>query len=205
MNLILKLKIGCAALSVLRKELSTREIIKILPAIIKMKVGKKPFKDFPLPQSKKDKESRKLIADAILLYRALLKKYPQADAERIMRSVICHAAVAQLKYLIPVIDEKTLNSLNQDEKRQMFCDIIAKFPNADYEIIKAEGKEYHYDITRCRLVELIELSGHPELKDAFCAGDGLYFCCHQPQIAFDCQSKIGDGAKTCQFRFTLKM
>lgn len=204
MNPILKLKIGQAALAELKKELTGGEIVKILPAIIKMKARGEPFGALPKPQSQKDKESRALIADAVLLYRALLKFKPQPDAERVTRAVIREGAVAQLRYLIPAISRQTLESLNAQEKRRMFCEIIAKFPNAEYQIVKAEGKDYQYDITRCRLVELMEAVGYPELKDAFCAGDGMYFDLHQPEISFGRESTIGDGQQTCKFRFTVK-
>jgi hypothetical protein len=204
MNAMLKLKISRAALSALKNELSVDGIVKLLPAMLKLKMRGEPFASLSAPESKKDKESRALIADAVLLYRALLKYKPQPDAERITRAVITDAAIAQLKYLIPSIDKKTIETLNEEQKRQMFCDIIAKFPNAEYEIVKAEGKEYHYDITRCRLAELITAVGHPELRDAFCAGDGLYFARCQPAISFARESTIGEGHPTCPFRFTVK-
>lgn len=204
MNPILRLKIGRAALAELKNELKAGEIIKVLPQIVIMKARGEPFGGLPGPESGKDKESRALIADAILLYRALLKIKPLPDAERITRAVIREGAVAQLSYLIPEISRQTLDSLEEREKRMMFCGIIAKFPNAEYQIVKAEGKEYYYDITRCRLVELIESAGHPELKDAFCAGDGLYFELRQPEISFARESAIGEGNETCKFRFTVK-
>lgn len=204
MKTILKAKISIAALKALKKELTIREIARLLPALTKMQGKGEPFGHLSPPESDKDKESRALIADAVLLYRALCAFKLQPDAERITRSVICESAVAQLKYLVPIIDKKQLSALNEEEKKLKFCEIIAKFPNADYKIVKAEGKEYHYDITRCRLVELIEAVGHPELKDAFCAGDGLFFSRHQPEIVFERGNTIGEGKEACEFRFTIK-
>lgn len=204
MKTLLKVKIGCAALKALKKELTVREIVKILPALTKMKQNGEPFGHLSAPQSEKDKESRALIADAILLYRALCAFKLQPDAERITRNVIIESAVAQLKYLVPIIGKKELAALTEEKKRLKFCGIVAKFPNADYRIVKAEGKEYHFDITRCRLVELIVAAGHPELKDAFCAGDGLFFTAYQPEILFGRESTIGEGKDTCEFRFNIK-
>ncbi len=204
MNIVLKVKIGSAAIKALKKELTIREIIKILPAFNKMKQNGEPFGQLPSTESEKDMESRALIADAVLLYRVLCLIKPQSEAERIIRTVICESAVAQLKVLVPKIGNKELASLSEEGKRLKFCEIISKFPNADYKIVKAESGEYYYDITRCRLVELIEAAGHPELKDAFCAGDGQYFLRYQPEVLFGRGSTIGEGKENCEFRFKLK-
>lgn len=204
MKLRIKSKIELAAFRVLKAELGLNQLLKILPLLNKRKKKGEPFNNLPPPITEKDKESRALIGDAILLYRALGEVLSQQQAEHITRKVITESAVAQLSCLVPKLKKAELNRMSEQEKRQKFTEIIDKFPNADYVIVKAEEDLYHYNITRCRLVELIVAAGHPELSNAFCAGDGLFFERHQPDIEFNRDTMIGEGCKQCEFRFKVK-
>lgn len=204
MNLLINIRIKKAAAIVLIKELGTKRLLKILPKMSKRKREGQPWQDMPQPQNKKDIESRQLIGEAILLYRELLNILSQTRAEEIVRKVIIESAVKQLYTLVPKLSKEKILVMSQQERKEKFSDIISQFPNAEWQITKAEGKTYCYDITRCRLVELIIATGHTELKDAFCAGDGIYFERHQPDIDFDRPKKIGSGDKVCQFNFKIK-
>lgn len=204
MNQKIKIKIKLAAIKTLKKEIGIKNMLMILPELIKKQKRGEPFGSFAPPLSQKDKESRELIGEAILLYRILQKIVKQSEAEQIIRKVIIESAVAQLSCLVPKMTKAQLNAMSDDAKKREFCNIVSKFPNADFEVIKAEGNEYFYDITRCRLVELIDAVGHPELKNAFCAGDGVYFDRHQPDLEFKREAMIGEDCKTCEFRFYIK-
>lgn len=203
MNLILSLKIKKAAVSVLRKEIGMSALLKLLPALKRRQKLKEPWGGMEIPKERKDIESRELIGEAILLYRELLNIVPDR-AEEIVRKVIIESAVTQLSSLVPKLDRAKINLLTLDERREKFCSIINQFPNADWVINKAEDNLYSYSIIRCRLVELINAAGHPELSDAFCAGDGVYFDRYQEDIVFDRPSKIGSGDEICEFNFQIK-
>ena len=179
------------------------KIYKVLKEIEKRKADFQPFGDIPTKDTK-DKQSQELIGDAVLLYRELKEILPQEQAQRITRETITASAIAQLKCLIPKIRKKAINKMDQETKKQMFCGIIDKFPNADWHLKKAEGDEYSFVITRCRLVELIKAAGHPELKDAFCHGDKVYFEKHQKDLDFYRPYLIGADDKICDFRFKIR-
>ena len=51
---------------------------------------------------------------------------------------------------------------------------------------------------------LIVKAGHPELKDAFCNGDVIYFERYQPNLTFKRPQKIGSGDDVCEFIFEIK-
>ena len=196
-------RIKKAAIGVLRKELGWKKVFGLLPGLSRRQKQGEPWQDLPEPKDQKDKDSRLLIGEAILLYRELLQRIPQVDAERIVRKVIIESAVMQLYTLIPKISRDAILALNPEDRKVKFCDIIDQFPNADWKIHKVTDTEYGYMITRCRLVELIIATGHPELKDAFCAGDGIYFERYQPEIIFSRPSKIGSGDNSCEFDFSI--
>lgn len=204
MKLLMTLRIKKAAISVLKKELGWKKLISLLPKLSRRQKQGEPFSGLPEPENSKDIESRALIGEAILLYRELLLMLPSAEAERIIRKVIIESAVAQLYSIIPLIRSKDIMGMTPDLRSVKFCSIINQFPNAEWTINKVTDTEYSYLISRCRLVELIIAAGHPELKDAFCAGDGIYFERHQAEIIFDRPSLIGSGDKVCDFNFRIK-
>jgi hypothetical protein len=194
-------RIKNAAIKILIKELGFKRLMQIAPKLSARKKRGEPWQGLPLPQDSKDKASRALIEDAILLYRELLLIISQSEAERIIRNVIIESAIMQLYSLIPTLTKEAIAKLTPDQRKEQFCQIINQFPNADWTIQKVEPWKYQYYITRCRLVELIQATGHPELKNAFCAGDGIYFERYQKEVAFNRSQKIGDGASYCDFIF----
>lgn len=204
MNALLSIKIKLTAVKVLRKEIGTKKLLKLLPGLNKRAKAGEPWQNMPSPESEKDKESRLLIGEAILLYRELKQVMPAIEAEKAVREVIKESAITQLRYLVPVICAKQVSELNLEEQKQTFTSIVDKFPNADWRIERAEQGDFAYTITRCRLAELIIAAGHPELKDAFCAGDGLFFERHQPEVSFNRPTTIGGADEGCLFEFKLK-
>ncbi len=204
MKLLMNLRIKKAAIKVLRKKLGWGKLIKVLPGLSKRQKLGEPWKGLAEPIDQKDKDSRALIGEAILLYRELLNMLTSEEAEQIIREVIIESAVMQLYSLIPKISKDQIMAMTPDARREKFCGIVEQFPNADWVMKKASEDEFEYSITRCRLVELIIEVGHPELADAFCMGDGIYFDRHQPDILLTRDTKIGSNDDTCNFNFKIK-
>lgn len=200
----LKVKIKLSALKVLIKEIKIGKLFFIVNELVKNGKKGEPWKNLVAPEDEKESECRELIGDAILLYRALKKISTKESAERIIRKVIEVSAVTQLNFLIPRIERKALEKMSAKERERFFREIVEKFPNTDYKVVDVSDKEYGFDITRCRLVELIVKAGHPELSDAFCSGDGIYFNSCQPEIAFLREKMIGKGDNICDFGFKMK-
>lgn len=204
MNKILEVKIKISAFKVLKKEVNFKDLIQVLKEMERSKKRGEPWLKFPECETEKDLESRELIGEAILLYRALKNIKEIKEAERIIREVIIRSAVTQLNFLIPLIKREKLLKMGEEDRSAFFKGIIDKFPNADYELVEENNDRYKFDIVRCRLVDLIIKAGHPELMDAFCAGDGNYFSMCQPEVLFSRKDMIGKGAEKCDFEFRIK-
>lgn len=202
---IIDVKIKLTAVKVLIKEIGFLKLMKVAPALPKGAKNGEPFGKLPAPQDEKDVNSRKLIAEAILLYRELLKIYPQPKAEEIIRKVILESAITQLKCLIPKLKKEKLIRLSEEERTKYFCGIISKFPNTDWRLVKGDTNHVHISISRCRLVELFDSVGHPELRDSCCTGDIEYFKRRQKEIVFDRDGTIGEGCQSCEFHFKLNI
>jgi len=204
MNIILKIKIKITAFKVLKKEVSMKEIIFLVKEMESLKGKGEPWKDLPNAETNKDFESRELIGEAILLYRALQIFKDKTEAEKIVRNVITRSAVAQLGFLIPTVKKTKLLKMIPEERSLFFKGIVDKFPNAEYTLVEESEEKFKFYITKCRLVELIINAGHPELSDAFCSGDGVYFSECQPDIEFFREEMLGKGCEKCDFEFRLR-
>ncbi len=203
-QLLLTVKIKLTAVKVLKNRLDIKGIIHILPKLSARQKKGEPWDKMPPATEIKDIESRKLIGDAILLYRELLLITSPYKAQDTVREVITESAITQLNCLIPSLTKERIKSMNTSQRKETLCEIINRFPNSDWEITKAGENDFSFCIERCRLVELITAAGHPELKDAFCTGDALYFDRHQPEIDFSREHTIGAGDDFCDFNFRLK-
>ena len=202
--MFMNLKIKLAAVRVIIKRLGVKSLSSIGLELSKSKKKGKPYDGLSAASSKKDKDSRALIAEAIVLYDILKQQMDQAKAEQIVREVITAAAIAQLSCLIPTLKSEKLAKLSKEERQKLFCGIVEKFPNTDWILIKSEDNEYEFHMTRCRLCEIFIEVGIPELKNSCCAGDALYFERFQKGIEFNRNKMIGENDEYCLFNFKLK-
>lgn len=203
-NFIMNFRITWAGLKVLWKNLSLNQLIKLLSFLDQEKKKGSPWDVLPPAESQKDRDSRALIGDAIIIYRFLKENFPADHALTITNSLIQFAAIAQLDSLIPCISRQKIEALSHAEQEKILTHIINQFPNTDWEILASSDRAFTYRIVRCRLVELVDQLGLPELREAFCPGDAIYFQDYQPDLIFERPSTIAHTQNYCDFIFRLK-
>jgi L-2-amino-thiazoline-4-carboxylic acid hydrolase-like protein len=201
---VMNLKITLAGVKVLNKELNFRNLLKVVIGLVKLQKKGEPWKNMGEPETLKDKLSRGLIGDAILIYRVLKTLISQEEAERIIKKVVMAAAIKQLYSLVPQLEKAKMLSMSDEERKETLTEIVEKFPNTDWELLNMPKGVYAYRITNCRLVNLVKQVGHPELRFAFCPGDAKYFEDHQRNLDFERPSCIGKDDSYCDFIFKLK-
>lgn len=201
---LMQLRYSLAAVGELRRELGLRRALGLARRMLARVRKGEPWTELPPATARKDVESRAMIGDAIILYRVLKEALPADRAEAVFRKLVLEAAVAQLYSTVPKLSREDLVAKSPAAREALLTEIVEAFPNTDYEIVEASDTTFWYRITRCRYPELLARVGHPELSDVFCAGDGVYFERHQPDIAFARPKNIGKGDACCDFVFTLK-
>lgn len=201
---IVDMKIKAAAVKALAAELGTRRLLKFAAAMRREERRGEPYKDLPPPEDGKERDSRNLIGEAAILYRLMSADMGAEEAGRIIRRMITDAAVAQLKCLIPQIRREDLEGMDERERTEFFSGIVNRFPNTDWETRETGEESVSIAVTRCRLCEIFDALGMPELRNSCCAGDALYFERCQREVLFEREHTIGDGAPECDFRFSLK-
>ncbi|MHA1271799.1 MAG: L-2-amino-thiazoline-4-carboxylic acid hydrolase [Promethearchaeota archaeon] len=201
---VMNLRITLAAAKVLINRLGLKETFNLVKELKKEKKKGEPWKGILEPKDNKDRESRELIGDAIILYRLLKKDYGNEKAREIISDVIFNSSIAQLYSLIPIMKKEDIEAKSTEEREKLFTEIVNKFPNADWELIESSERKFSYKITRCRLYELVNELGYPELSDVFCKGDEVYFQRFQKDINLNRPKTIGGGDDCCEFIFSLK-
>ena len=201
---VMNLRITLAGLKVLIKEIGLFATLAVAKDLISQKKEGHPWKDLPEARDQKDIDSRNLIGDAILIYNTLKNRMEQEKALKITKRMIREAAIMQLYSLIPILKKKEIEAIPQEKQQVVLTEIIDRFPNADWKILEVTENSFTYRITRCRLVELVNEIGYPELSDAFCPGDLIYFEKFQPDIVLTRPDTIGYAKEYCDFIFELK-
>ncbi len=197
------IRIRLAALKAMGKSaISAGLWIPVVLSMILQSILGRPWRKLPRPKNRKDRQSRALIGDAVLMYRQLLRRLPQQEALEAIRGIIYHSAMRFLSDSIPPMDPDFF-SRPQGELRQRVISMVDRFPNTDYVLDKVQYPRLRYLVTRCRFVELCHVLGHPELAAAFCAADGAFFKERQPLISMKRPQTIASGDDICDFDFTV--
>jgi len=166
----------------------------------KVKKGE-PFNQLPPPKDTKDIKSRLQIGPAIILYELLLEKYGQQKALELVQEVAQEGAILFLGTILPEIDRNWYNSLTEENKETKLLELVESFPNSTIGALEFGDDSFRFEVKQCSFVELSKSTGHPELAQVFCKGDGVYFERHVNQVKFERPTTLAKGGGCCDFRF----
>lgn len=78
-----------------------------------------------------------------------------------------------------------------------------KFPAEGWttEWVRCDGREIHFNFTRCLYKDVCDEQGCPELCPVFCANDDIAFTGLMPKIRFEREQTLGKGGSCCDFHF----
>lgn len=78
-----------------------------------------------------------------------------------------------------------------------------KFPAEGWttEWVRCDGRETHFNFTRCLYKDVCDEQGCPELCPVFCANDDIAFTGLMPKIRFEREQTLGKGGSCCDFHF----
>jgi hypothetical protein len=210
-----------AALGALARAAGWWTAARVAAAIVLRRAGGEPFADLPPAATAAESGSRGQAGGAILLYRALRGRVD--DPLGVAGAAIEAAALAFLGEAIGPLsgafgpaagpaaagprdggDPRGGGAESADDaaRRAFVADRLARFPNVDARIDEITPERVAFTVTRCRLVELARLAGHPELAPLFCAADARYFGEVQRGVRLDRPSTIASGRPTCAFVLT---
>jgi len=191
-----------AALKVLQKELGLFPALQMGMRLKKSEKRGEPFHQMDPSSTQKETLSRKQIAPAILLYQELKKIRSQEDALRIAEEVIIQSTLVFLRKTIGAIQRKKIASMTAGEREGWVQKTGDKFFNAEMEWREINENRVEFDVTACHFPTLCAKTGVPELAPSFCKGDAVFFGKVEPDVSFQRENTIAEGAPRCEFRMS---
>ncbi len=158
-----------------------------------------PFADLPPATTADEAGSRAQAGPAVLLYRALGRRVAGAEALRLTGRAVEEGAIAFLGRTLGPLDRGALDGMGPAEREAWAQGKAAAFPNATVVWKTVTRHEVVFEVTACRLVQLVAHAGHPELAPLFCVGDGRYFGEIEPGTELVRPTTIAGGGERCRF------
>jgi len=159
----------------------------------------RPFGDLPAASDPRERASRRQAGDAVLLYRALLRRLDRDAAFALAGDVLHEAALAFLDETVGPLGPGDLRPLSADARLAFVRERLVRFPNVEADLVAAEPDRVAFRVTRCRLVELVREAGHPELAPLFCTADATFFGQSRPGVTLERPGTLAGGASDCHF------
>ncbi len=189
-----------AAIRVLQKEFGLFRALQLGLRIRKREKRGEPFSSIPAAANEREKLSRNQIGPAINLYRELSIDHSRDEAIRITRDVVIQSTLVFLRRTIGPIRRETLGKMNPEEREGWVRKTGDQFFNAEMEWKQIDGERVDFDVTACHFPVLCQAAGVPELAPVFCQGDAVFFGQVEPDVAFQRDKTIAEGASRCEFR-----
>lgn len=202
-ELPLKIKTSASALSIMWSLLGRMTTMTVLIDMARRQLVGEPWKGMPPAEDEKERASREQAGQAVLLYRALKRRYGRDHALKVTGKIILDGSLIFLQSRVPLIKPDLLRKMDSDQQKDFLVNITDRFFNADAGSMEVTDSSFRYRITRCRFPELLAKAGHEELAPLFCAGDKVFFENSQPYIKFDRPVTLAENQEPCDFRFEL--
>lgn len=188
-----------AALRVLVEELGWFGALRVGASVQLAGLRGQPFADLPPATDRKERGSREQAGPAILLFRALTRRVGDVEALRVTGRAVEVGSIAFLSRTLGPLDRDALEAMDDAERDAWARTKADAFPNADVEWKEVGRRRVVFEVTSCRLVQLVAHAGHPELADLFCAGDARYFGEAEPGTELIRPTTIASGGDRCRF------
>ena len=192
-----------AALKVLYQRLGLWGALQVIGGVVWRQIKGAPFSGWPKAEHKQERESRKQLGPAVLVYRVLLTRYPQPYALEVTTDVVAASGRAFLSQVLSALDIDHLISLPEAQRSDYLTPILSPIPNALFTLKFDEDNRVHFTVKNCRFVGLCAELGHPELSTLFCAVDDHFFRHDLPQINLQRDTTIAHGGECCPFILSL--
>ncbi|MCB9674775.1 MAG: L-2-amino-thiazoline-4-carboxylic acid hydrolase [Alphaproteobacteria bacterium] len=188
-----------AGLRVLVDALGWVGALRVGVALEWRRIRGEPFGDLPAAEGHAEVGSRAQAGPAVLLYRVLRERVGDERALAIVAKAVEEGAIAFLSRSIGRLDRAEIGALDDAGREHFAKDRAARFPNATLEWRALTADAVSFDVTACRLVELVVHAGHPELAPLFCAGDARFFGEVEEGAVLDRPTTIAGGDPVCRF------
>ncbi|MGM0578655.1 MAG: L-2-amino-thiazoline-4-carboxylic acid hydrolase [Myxococcota bacterium] len=170
---------------------------------VALKRGGRPFAHLPPPEDRRERLSRAQAEPAVLLYRALLRRYARGRALEVVSEVVTAGAVQHLEKTLGDLDPAEFRRMDQASRLKRVEAWTDRFFTATTRVDDVGPDRVSFTVTACALVRLSREAGHPELAPAFCRGDARFFASRTPPVHLERPTTLAEGGECCPFHLTL--
>lgn len=172
---------------------------------VQRRVGRgEPFAHLPPPEDWKERGSREQAGPAVVLFEELCRVVHEAEALSVTAEVVEEGAVVFLTQTIGSLRRADLEPLDPEARRAFAEDRGSRFPNATLTWDEVAASRVRFTVHACRLVELVNAVGHPELAPLFCQGDARFFGTVEPDVELIRPHTLATGGHDCPFTIQFK-
>jgi hypothetical protein len=180
----------------LRRHLGIAGTVRVLASVAWGRLQGEPWSTLGPPVDDRDRISRLQAGDVVLLHRAVAALAGEATALEVSREAVLAGAVPFLDALIPRLPGAGLAASAHELTRSFF--------NAEGNTFQSDQNTFHFEVSRCRFVELLNSVGAPQLAPLFCEADRAFFDSGARPIELHRTQTLANGGANCDFRFTAK-
>ena len=192
-----------AALKAMSADFGLWETLKVGVMIAYRETLGHPFRTLSPTKDRRQRESRKQLGPAVLLYQHLSKSRSRPLALEITARVIEASGHAFLSSVMGTLDPRALLEMEEIERSDYLRPKLERIPNAIFSLSFTD-KEVRFTVTDCAFVSLCHQLKVPELAPLFCAVDDHFFGGVVSDIKLSRATTIASGGETCPFIFSFK-
>jgi hypothetical protein len=171
---------------------------RVLARFARQWLAREPFGHLDAPTDRDERLSRKQIAPAILLYRALRDVAPE-QAYELTQAIVLVEGAKFLRSELGSVDIVALSKKPAAERETEARRIGARFFNSVMRWDEIGQRRVAFTVTACRFPPLCKEAGVPEIAPMFCAVDDAYFGRIDPRLELTRTSTIATGGADCPF------
>ena len=197
---------GPLGLRVLRDELGILGAMRVVAAIAKRAMFRDPMRALPPVRDVRDQLTRQQLRPVLLLDAVLRDdlKLDDARASAVLRKVVLTSGAAFLAHFMPSLTFAEWSTADAPTRERFVIGLLSRFFNAEIHRWNTEPAALHFDVARCRFVELLALLGRSELGHLFCAVDERFASNPAAGIDLTRSGTLATGAALCDFRIRLR-
>ncbi len=189
--------------SELRRALGVRGALHVLADVGRRLALGEPYRDVPPAEDARMEATRREMAPAVVLYRALCARRSEDEAFAIARVILLNASLIHLRAIYPDFVGGDFRALSggADSTGEKLNET---FPFADTRVVELSARRSSFDVVRCRVPEALRVAGAERLAPIFCEVDGIYFPIFEPAVELKRTKTIIHGGDVCDFRLRWK-
>lgn len=194
------------AARVLAARLGWRKTLRVFALFLRRSATTRPFRALGSDRpSAAERFTRHQLKPVLLLDDVLRKDLlmSQEEALALLAEVVGASGAQFIASQLSPPSPAAWRSYDDQAKESFARRVMARFLNAEAELVPDDRSEVAFDVTFCHFAHLTRRLERPELAPLFCRADSAYFSRPEAPVELRRAKTIAQGDDRCEFRFYL--